>query len=78
MPIYEFECKKCGHLTAFLEDRRAKKEHECERCGSKDTEKVFSPFGTGHADSGKSSDLGSNGNGGCLPSCAEGECPADD
>jgi len=34
MPIYEYRCKNCGHVTAFLEKLGAKKRHPCEKCGS--------------------------------------------
>ena len=44
MPIFEYQCKKCGHVTDFLEKAGAKKSHACEQCGSKATEKVFSTF----------------------------------
>lgn len=64
MPIFEYRCKECGHVTAFLEKADARRSHACEECGSRRTEKVFSTFaarsdGTGSDDS----------------SCPTGTCP---
>lgn len=57
MPIFEYQCKKCDHVTSFLEKAGSKKAHACEKCGSRDTEKVFSTFAaqSGGASSGSSS-----------------------
>lgn len=44
MPIFEYECKQCGHVTAFLEKAGARGKHTCEECNSTQTEKVFSTF----------------------------------
>lgn len=64
MPIYEYRCRKCGHVTSFLEKLNSRKAHACEACGSKATEKVFSTFA---AQSGGSSSEAS--------SCPTGTCP---
>jgi len=64
MPIFEYECSKCGHVTAFLEKANARYSHACEKCGSQETKKVFSTFA---AKSGASSSSGS--------SCSTGTCP---
>ena len=64
MPIFEYECSKCGHVTSFLEKPNARRPHTCEKCGSNDTEKVFSTFA---AKSGTSSCSSS--------SCPTGTCP---
>jgi len=63
MPIFEYRCTECGHVTAFLEKANARRHHKCEKCGSADTEKMFSAFS---AKSGGSSS-GS--------SCPTGTCP---
>ena len=42
MPGYEYRCRKCGHVTSFLEKAGSRKAHTCKKCGSKNTEKVFS------------------------------------
>ena len=44
MPIYEYRCKKCSHVTSFLEAAGRKGQHECEECGSRATEKILSTF----------------------------------
>ncbi len=51
MPIFEYQCKKCGHVTAFLEQAGTKGSHECANCGSTETEKIFSSFAAGRASS---------------------------
>ena len=64
MPIFEYHCKKCGHVSSFLEKPSSRQAHACEKCGSKATEKVFSTFA---AKSGGSSSTAS--------SCPTGTCP---
>ena len=64
MPIFEYRCTKCGHVTAFLEKPDGRQAHPCQKCGSKATEKVFSTFA---AKSGGSSSGAS--------SCPTGTCP---
>ena len=48
MPIYEYECKKCGHLSSFMENTRQKLSNifkrKCEKCGSRRLSKVLSTF----------------------------------
>ena len=44
MPIFEYRCKGCSHVTAFLEKASSRRAHPCEKCGSKRTEKVLSTF----------------------------------
>jgi len=64
MPIFEYRCKKCGHVTSFLEKAGSGKSHVCEKCGSKSVEKMLSTFA---AKAGKSSTGDS--------SCPTGTCP---
>ena len=64
MPIFEYRCSKCGHVTPFLEEPDSKEVHKCKKCGSEDTQKIFSTFA---ARSGGSS-TGSS-------SCPTGTCP---
>ncbi|MBN1817988.1 MAG: zinc ribbon domain-containing protein [Sedimentisphaerales bacterium] len=49
MPIFEYQCQKCGHVTEFLESRDSPKKHPCARCGSEYTEKLFSGFAVGRS-----------------------------
>lgn len=63
MPIFEYQCSKCGHVTSFLEKATdGRIPHTCEKCGSNETEKIFSTFA---ARSGKAS----------SSSCPTGTCP---
>jgi len=64
MPLFEYRCKKCGHVTSFLEKAGSKGGHACEKCGSKETGKIFSTFAT---KTGGKSEGGS--------SCPTGTCP---
>ena len=46
MPIYEYECSKCGvkfELRRGMED--SDDEIECPKCGKKKPERIFSSFG---------------------------------
>lgn len=50
MPLYEYECEKCGHRSTFMEpmfDEPSlfRKKRRCERCGSKKLKRVYSSFG---------------------------------
>jgi putative FmdB family regulatory protein len=45
MPIYEFECSKCG--ARFEELVRAGEESPCPECGSEAVERRFSQIGEG-------------------------------
>jgi len=64
MPMFEYRCKRCGHVTVFLESAGSRKAHPCEDCGSKATEKVFSTFAAP-----------SSGSGSAGSSCPTGTCP---
>ena len=44
MPIFEYRCTECGHVTEFLEKAGTRGEHACGDCGSAATEKAFSRF----------------------------------
>lgn len=64
MPIFEYRCGECGHVSSFLEKAGGRRARACEKCGSKDTRKVFSTFAAksgGHASD--------------NPSCPTGTCP---
>ena len=45
MPIYEFECSKCG--ARFEELVRAGEKSPCPACGSDEVGRLFSPIGEG-------------------------------
>ena len=42
MPIYEYECPKCGHRASFLEDRNAARRRKCPGCGRRTFARVVS------------------------------------
>ncbi len=63
MPIFEYKCKECGHVTSFLEKHNTRQAHVCEKCGSHDTEKALSTFAAKSGNSSSSS------------SCPTGTCP---
>ncbi|MBN1851244.1 MAG: zinc ribbon domain-containing protein [Pirellulales bacterium] len=65
MPLFEYRCQDCGHVTEFLEKADTKAEHPCEECGSKKTERILSAFAVGSS--------GSSRSGGT--SCPTGTCP---
>ena len=44
MPIYEYECADCGHVTSFLERSGRRGRHPCASCGSARTVKRPSSF----------------------------------
>jgi len=44
MPIYEYQCQKCGHR--FEELVLGKKEIKCPNCKGTDLKKLFSAFST--------------------------------
>ena len=44
MPIFEYRCRKCGHVSEFLEKADAPGPHACAECNSRRTEKIFSTF----------------------------------
>jgi putative FmdB family regulatory protein len=67
MPIFEYRCKQCEHVTSFLEKAGSTKSHVCEKCGSKATEKLLSTFA---AKTKPTSDLGNL-------SCPTGTCPVE-
>ena len=70
MPIFEYQCRQCGHVTSFLEKAGAKGPHKCEQCGSAKTDKAFSTF---------AAKMGPTKNepAGCANagSCSSGSCP---
>lgn len=41
MPIYEYECRKCGHNFDLMHSYKDESEKECESCQSLDTFKVI-------------------------------------
>ena len=52
MPIYEFECKKCGETFEILVGFNEPLKQRCLKCGSKDTRRLLSVFSSGSAKGG--------------------------
>ncbi len=45
MPIFEYECRKCGEIfESFSQRASAAKQPVCPACGSKDAQRIFSVF----------------------------------
>jgi putative FmdB family regulatory protein len=65
MPLFDYQCEKCGHVTEFLESAGSEKVHRCEKCGSTRTKKMLSAFSV-RAEGGSSS--------GGSSSCPTGTC----
>ena len=65
MPIFEYKCKKCGHITEFLEKSGSHHKHICEKCKSRDLQKLLSSFAAGHSSSSASQSNGSCPTGTC-------------
>ncbi|MCK5565461.1 MAG: zinc ribbon domain-containing protein [Planctomycetes bacterium] len=66
MPIFEYKCKNCGAVSEFLVPAGRNPKHPCQKCGSKDTEKMFSSFAVGLRHDGTDSK--------CF-GCSDGGCP---
>ncbi|MBN1656499.1 MAG: zinc ribbon domain-containing protein [Deltaproteobacteria bacterium] len=47
MPIFEFECKKCGKTFETLMGSNEKEKPPCPDCGSKKTKRMLSAFSSG-------------------------------
>jgi len=65
MPLFEYQCSQCGHITTFLEKAAASSTHRCERCGSTHVKKQLSSFAV--QDGGRS--------GAGASACPTGRCP---
>jgi putative FmdB family regulatory protein len=63
MPVYEYECKKCGHCFEFLLLHQGEKAR-CEVCGSQDLKRLLSTFAPRV-----------NGDSSGSSSCPTGTCP---
>ena len=61
MPLYEFQCKVCGHrFVQLVLPHSQDSELKCPKCGSHELKKLFSSF--------SSSSSGPKFTGGCAPS----------
>ena len=71
MPIFEYKCQQCGHVTEVLQKSRKAAKQVCAQCGSSDTKKMLSGFAVGQ---GKSAAPACDS---CAagPACGAGGCP---
>jgi len=67
MPIFEYRCRDCGHVTEFLEKADSRRKHACGACGSAATEKALSTFAAHSQPAGPA--CASRG------TCTSGQCP---
>ena len=49
MPIFEYKCSKCGHVTEFLLARPKSTKLTCEKCSSGDLQRLLSGFAVGQS-----------------------------
>ena len=47
MPIFEYKCNDCGHVTEFLESGSKTVKHKCAKCDSANMTKAWSTFAVG-------------------------------
>lgn len=48
MPLYEYQCRKCGHIFEKLRRiAEADSKLECPKCNSEEVERQFSTFAAG-------------------------------
>jgi putative FmdB family regulatory protein len=50
MPIYEYECRQCGHRFEFLLLPSANRTPACPECGGQELERLLSGFAVNTAD----------------------------
>ncbi len=63
MPLFEYQCRECGHVMDVLVKSTSASRPTCRQCGSRRTEKRLCTFGIGR------------GNAGAGASCPSGTCP---
>lgn len=62
MPIYEYQCKKCGHTFEHLARTLSDTAKKCPKCGASSPSKQYSTFSTSEGFHG-------------AASCPTGTCP---
>ena len=68
MPIFEYQCEKCGEVTEVLEKANARTKPACPKCGERKMKKILSSFAVGNKG-------GSSGGSCSTGSCPTGTCP---
>ncbi|MFP4502117.1 MAG: FmdB family zinc ribbon protein [Candidatus Hydrogenedentota bacterium] len=64
MPLFNFRCKKCGHVMEVLQRGTPTDQLTCEVCGAKDLDKLMCSFRVGGGGTGSSENA-----------CPTGTCP---
>jgi putative FmdB family regulatory protein len=73
MPIYEYQCESCNHVTEALRRmQEADQPIACEACGSEKTARAQSVFAAGGSSEGGMPDLPTGG--GCACGDPNGPC----
>ncbi len=71
MPIFEYKCAQCGHVTEVLQKSRKVSKQICAKCGGTDTKKMLSGFAVGQGKAvSPACDSCASG-----PACGAGSCP---
>ncbi|HPF98987.1 MAG TPA: zinc ribbon domain-containing protein [Kiritimatiellia bacterium] len=73
MPIYEYQCKKCGHAFEKLVLKASDGAKKCPKCGAGAPVKQFSSFAAGTAPVAGTSPCASGSCG--TAACPSGTCP---
>ncbi len=72
MPIFEYKCQQCGHVTEVLQKSRKAVKQTCAQCGGSDMKKLLSGFAVGQSKASSSPACDSCTSG---PACGSGVCP---
>ncbi len=65
MPMFEYQCDRCGKVSDFLEKADSRDPHVCPHCGADRMTKRLSSFAVGRAGCSDSKTCGSCCNTGC-------------
>lgn len=75
MPIFEYKCKDCGHVTEFLEKTRTAKKHTCQKCNGPNLQKLLSGFSVGQGKTAEEKCESCPGRAYPTGPCSSGACP---
>lgn len=71
MPLFEYRCKKCGHVFEHLAAHASDHPKRCPKCGAPKPEKQLSTFAARVNEGGSACSTGTCSTGGCPT----GTCP---
>ena len=76
MPIFEYKCQQCGHVTEVLQKSRKATKQTCPQCGGSDMKKLLSGFAVAQAKSSAPACDSCPAPGACgSGACPDGTCP---